>query len=60
MGQQLLILIFSQIAAHGWWYCATQQNGILSTPLMLIPLMATGLITIRVVAWIRDHWDAGT
>jgi len=57
MGKIIWLIILTQICSNSWWFCATQQESIGETPLILL----SGLSSLGLCYWlfviIRDNWD---
>lgn len=57
MPKILCFMIISQLCSNGWWFCATQQESIGETPVILIPVIATVVLVMSFVYWLIVNWD---
>lgn len=54
----IFFIIITQLCSNGWWFCATQQNSINETPVVLIPIITSLVLVVVLVLWIWDNWTS--
>lgn len=57
MGKKVFIFVLSQMVANMWWYCATQQESVTETPLIVMPILLTLLFLFFIGRWVLLNWD---
>ena len=57
MGKWLLFIIFLMCATNGFWYCATQQETMGQTPVIVIPILGSIGVVLSVVGFVLRTWD---
>ena len=56
-GEGKAILVLWLIATNGFWCCATQQDSIGATPLLLVPIVASILLLWQGGLYLEDTWE---
>lgn len=56
-GKSWFFVIMNLLACNGWWYCATQQDTIEQTPIIIIPFIASVIVVIFIMESLYNNWD---
>ena len=56
MGKTIFIFIISMLAVNGFWYCATMQETMGQTPVIVIPVISSIVLGIYLAAFIANTW----
>ena len=56
MGRIIALVMLTQIATNGWWYCATMQESIGQTPLIIVPAISSLGLCLWCIKFVIEEW----
>ena len=57
LGKNSLFIILSQTFTNGLWFCSTQQETLMETPMAMIPLLSALGLFMFFMDFIIENWD---